>query len=384
MGRIPNGSYNQRVFIQYNLISLCSAGAMMAAFTFVPIFLQDSYVSDFEIGIVTIGYAIMVGLSSWLFGRASDITGQRARYVRVGLATSSLSFLLQIFGTSFVLMLLARGLFGFSMGIFPPALTAYAYEAKGKMGKFSSFGALGWGVGTLGGGLLADVFNIEVVFLYGSGLFAIAFIIAFLWLPERNNVKETHGSITKVVRENFVVYLVMLIRHSAAFAIWTFWPLFLLEIGAGLFEVGLIQFANAFVQFIVMNSLTDRFDSDKLVLIGLILSAVVFALFAAFPYFWIILVLQALLAISWSALYVGALKSVTETSEDRSTAAGLLQSTQSMCAILGPIMGTILILIFETYTSTMVFAAILSAFAVGVFIVFSSPLGEKNKTALTV
>ncbi|MHA2495685.1 MAG: hypothetical protein ACXAEI_09350, partial [Candidatus Hodarchaeales archaeon] len=74
---------------------------------------------------------------------------------------------------------------------------------------------------------------------------------------------------------------------------------------------------------------------------------------------------------------------VTETSEDRSTAAGLLQSTQSMCAILGPIMGTILILIFKTYTSTMVFAAIVSTIAVGVFIVLSSPVGERNKTALT-
>lgn len=378
-----NNSYDQRVFIQYNLISLFSAGAMMAAFTYVPIFLANHSVSDSEIGIITIGYAIMAGISSWLFGRASDLTGRRRTFIRVGLGTSSLSFLLQIFGTSFALMLLARGLFGFSLGIFPPALTAYAYEAKGKMGKFSSFGALGWGVGTLGGGLLADVLNIEVVFLYGSGLFVIAFIIAFLWLPERNHIKETHGSIANVMRENYAVYLVLLIRHSAAFAIWTFWSLFLIEIGAGLFEVGLIQFTNAFVQFIVMNSLVDRFDSEKLVLFGLILSSVVFALFAAFPTLWIILVLQALLAISWSALYVGTLKSVTETSEDRSTAAGLLQSTQSMCAILGPIMGTILILIFKTYTSTMVFAAIVSAIAVGVFIVLSSPIGEKSKTVLT-
>ncbi|MHA2497364.1 MAG: MFS transporter, partial [Candidatus Hodarchaeales archaeon] len=133
MGRTPNDSFDQRVFIQYNLISLFSAGAMMAAFTYVPIFLADHNVSDSEIGIITIGYAIMAGISSWLFGRASDLTGRRKIFIQVGLGTSSLSFLLQIFGTSFALMLLARGLFGFSLGMFPPALTAYAYEAKGKM-----------------------------------------------------------------------------------------------------------------------------------------------------------------------------------------------------------------------------------------------------------
>ncbi|MFQ5976893.1 MAG: MFS transporter [Candidatus Heimdallarchaeota archaeon] len=359
------------VFLQYNFISLLSAGAMMAAFTFVPIFLQENSVSDFKIGIVAIGFAIMAGLSSWLFGRASDLTGRREIFIELGLVASSLSFLLQLFGTSFELMLFARALFGFSSGIFPPALTAYAYEARGRMGKFSSFGALGWGIGSLGGGLLAELLNLEFVFFYGAILFAVAYIIAFFWLPERSRAKSTHGSVGQVLRENYVVYLAMLIRHSAAFAIWTFWSLFLLEIGAGLFEVGLIQFTNAFTQFVVMNLLTDRYESRKLIIAGLILSAIVFVLFATFPIFWIILLLQVLLGISWSALYVGALKSVTETSEDRSTAAGLLQSTQSMCALVGPIIGTILILIFETYTSTMVFAAFISTIAAAVFIVLS-------------
>ncbi|MFX0115667.1 MAG: MFS transporter [Candidatus Hodarchaeota archaeon] len=370
----PTDSFNQNVFLQYNTVSLLSSGSLMVGITFVPIYLAGFDVSDFEIGLIAIGYAVMAAISSWLFGRASDLTGRRKLFIQIGLGASSLSFFLQLFGTSFAVMFFARGLLGFSVGISPPALTAYAYEAKGRMGKFSSFGALGWGVGSLGGGFLAELFDLEIVFFYGAALFVIAYLVTFFFLPERNNAKKTQGSIGKVIRENMAVYLAMLIRHSAAFSIWVFWPLFLLDIGANLFEVGLIQFTNAFTQFVVMNSLTDRYDSRKLVITGLVLSSLTFALFATFPEYWIVLLLNVLLGTSWSALYVGALKSVTETSEDRSTAAGLLQSTLSTCAILGPIMGTILVFIFGTYTSPMVFAAIMTIIALVVFIPISSPL----------
>ena len=371
----------QSVFLQYNSISIFAFGAIMIGFTFVPIFLKDVGASNFEIGVVAISYALMSVISSWMFGRASDVLGQRKIFIEVGLAASSLSFLLQIFGNTFMVMLLARGLLGFSIGIFPPALIAYAYEARGRMGKFASFGSLGWGVGALGGSVIAELLNLEAVFVFGSGLFAIAYVITLLWLPDKRTMKSDHAPVSSVIRENLAVYLAMLIRHSSAFAIWTFWPIFLMDIGASLFEVGLIQSANMLVQFVVMQFIgkyLQHVGNHELVVTGLILSFFVFAGFAIFPEFWIVFLLQVVLGTAWSALYVGSLKSVTETSNEHSTAAGLLRSVQGLSAVLGPIAGTILVFVFSSYTSTMFFAAFMTLIALAVFIPLSS--SEKSES----
>ncbi len=378
-GTMAAGMPKKNVVLQYNAISLLSFGAIMAGFTFVPIFLRESNVSDFEIGLVAIGYALLASVSSWVFGRASDITGRRKSFIQIGLATSAVSFLFQIFGDSFLIMLLARGLLGFSVGIFPPALMAYAYEqgqGEGRMGRFASFGALGWGVGALGGSIIAELINLEAVFIFGAILFFFAFLVAHFYLPAGVNLKieSNSGTTLKVLRENSAIYIVILIRHSSAFAIWTFWPLFLLEIGATLIEVGIIQFTNMTVQFFVMQALgkyAHLFENQDLIVIGLSLSALVFGLFALLPYLWTVLILQALLATAWSTLYVGSLKSVTETSEERSTATGLLRSVLSICAFIGPIVGTGLILLFEEYTITMVYAMVMTILALFTYFILT-------------
>jgi len=70
--------------------------------------------------------------------------------------------------------------------------------------------------------------------------------------------------------------------------------------------------------------------------------------------------LQILLGISWGCTYVGALRAVTESSEEKATAAGIFNSTTSMSAILGPLFATVIVGFSGLYESTMFFAAFMA------------------------
>jgi len=167
------------------------------------------------------------------------------------------------------------------------------------------------------------------------------------------------------------------VRHIGANFIWVTYPLFLMnELGADYFWVGVIYGVNAFSQFLVMGGL-DRFNSTKLVRAGLALSAVTFLLFSLTENFMQIIPLQIVLAASWSALYVGSLKYVTERSPEKATSMGWLQGMISIAGILGPLIGGYLDIEIG-YRYTILIAMILSL--VGLVIFQLSKAREKAKT----
>jgi MFS family permease len=74
-----------------------------------------------------------------------------------------------------------------------------------------------------------------------------------------------------------------------------------------------------------------------------------------------------LLGFSWATLYVGALKLVTENNKERSTASGLLTSMLSLSGAVGPIIAAVIYTIWPGYAPIMIFAAIMSLIAYGLF-----------------
>ena len=81
---------------------------------------------------------------------------------------------------------------------------------------------------------------------------------------------------------------------------------------------------------------------------------------------------QILLGISWAALYVGSLKSLTENNQENATAASLLNSTSSISFIFGPIFAFFIYTFFESYELIMLFAAFFSLVSM-VFWIFGEP-----------
>ena len=357
-------------------IQLLSNMGIFGPVIIVPVILQDQFGASKDlIGLIAGGVAGMGFISSYLFGRASDMYGRRLILV-LGLLLSGFATLLQLTSLlvgGIVFFSLVRLLIGFCAGVFPAALLAYAYGTRsGQMGKFSAYGALGWGIGNLVVGMYGVFY--EGAYMFSAAVLFLSFAIA-LTLPYSKEVKM-HVPLfpASLIRKNASVYTAMLIRRTGASMIWVTYPLFLASIGADNQWIGVIYGVNAFGQFLFM-MLLDRYDPAVLVAVGLVSSGLTFFTFTLVGSFWQILPSQLLLAFSWSCLYVGSLRYVMDRNEEKATVTGLLASTTSISGIIGPVFGGVAATAFG-FKGTIAIASVMAMIALAFFLYELNKSGE--------
>jgi len=346
-----------------NAILMLSDLALSASLIFVPNLAKDLGANDTEIGLITAVYYVSIFLSSFLFGRASDVYNRRL-LLRLGLGISVLTFFLQILAdpslfpfANTLLFAVARGLVGFSLGIFPAALIAHVYESGDTLGRFNSFGALGWSVGTFIAGIISLYWGI---FILSSACFLMAFLISF----KMNEINSPHLKVPffpkKVVRKNWFVYLPFFLRHGGANCIWVIYPLYIASLGGDKFWIGVIYMMNTASQVVVMRY-ADRFREKPLIIAGFVVSLVTFLSFSLAQVFYHLLPMQVLLGVFWACLYVGSLLYLMKHNVEKATSTGILSSVVSLAAVFGSLLGGIIAQIFLDYRATMYAAAILTA-----------------------
>ncbi len=345
----------------------------------VPIILQDTFGASKDlIGIIAGGVAAAGFVSSYIFGRASDVYGRR-RILVYGLLLTTMATLLQwasLFWGGLPFFAGIRLLIGFCSGIFPAALLAYAHDLKStRMGRFSAWGALGWFIGNLTVGAFETGY--EWAYLFCTTILLIAFGVG-LSMPFS---KETGIAVplfpVRLIKRNASVYSAMLIRHTGANMIWVTYPLFLASIGANNLWIGIIYGVNSLGQFFFM-LLLDRYDPAVLVALGLVSSALTFYTFTLAGSYWEILPSQVLLAFAWSCLYVGSLRYVLDRNKEKATVSGLLSSTTSISGILGPVFGGFAATAYG-FKGTIVIATLMSIAALGVFMYELDKSGEFHR-----
>ncbi len=330
-----------------NAMLFLSNASIMMTVIFIPLFADMLGASRLEIGIMGSSYGIALFFSSYLFGRSSDTRDKRL-FLKAGFLIAAASFFMQVFARDAVSLTIIRALCGFAVGIFTAPLIVYNLESGGKMGIFSSYGALGWAVGGGIAGIIAQiaesVFQTDglisywAVFLLSSIFFFISFLIS-INLP-KIPVRKMHVPLfpVELIKKNLWVYISMLLRNTGAFALWIIFPLFLMDLGANKFWIGAIFFVNTFSQFIIMRRLDIKSD-ERLIMGGLLLSALVFFSYSFVTKFYFLIPLQFALAFSYSFVYVGSLLYLTRTNEERTTAVGILNSTISLAMVAGPLLG---------------------------------------------
>ncbi len=348
-----------------DLIRFLTFAAMMATWTYISIFARDLGMSDAEIGFIVASYSLALFLSSFIFGRASDKYGRKL-FLLAGLVLSAIAFFVQTSAQDFLTLLITRVLVGFCLGIYPSSLIAYVHEKKKDMSKFSSFGSLGWAIGSFIAGSVAVYFTITGVFIFSSLLFFLAFLTASRIRFGRHTSIDVPKFPTKIIKKNLPLYTSILIRQSGAHMIWTFWPLYLQSLGADLFWVGVIQMTTSTTQFMFMYTLTGKIKYVTSVAAGLILSSLTFFSFTLAADYWQIIPAQVLLGASWSLMYVGGLRYLMDRNVEKATVSGLLDSVLSFSSIIGPFMATFVIA-FGDYRTTMYLASI---FAIMSFLFF--------------
>lgn len=343
-------------------IEMLSSLALSASLLFIPNLAKDLGANDTEIGIIAAVYYASIFFSSFLFGRASDVYNRKF-LLRLGLGISVLTFFFQILADpSFfpfanpLLLAVARGLVGFSLGMFPAALTAHVYESGNLLGRFSSFGALGWAVGTFIAGLISLYWGI---FLLSSVCFVLAFLISFKMAEVNSPRLEVPFFPKKLLKKNWFVYLPFFLRHFGANCIWVIYPLHIASIGGDKFWIGVIYMVNTASQFVVMR-FADRFRDTALIIAGFLLSFITFLSFTFAQVFYHLLPMQVILGFSWATIYVGSLLYLMKHNVEKATSTGILSSVVSLAAVFGSLIGGVIAQFFG-FTATMYAAAVLTA-----------------------
>ncbi len=254
----------------------------------------------------------------------------KKKVIAIGFLVSCIVFLGHNLIRDTFSLFLFRGLAGIGAGMVPGPLAALAWGSS--FGYFNAIGALGFTLGNFLGGVLKQDL---LIFTFSALLCLFGLTVTF-------RIKDKPERLTvplfpyKIIKKNLNVYVPFLIRHSAAQAIWSIFPLYLIELGTSKFNIGVIYALNPFMQFVFMLGM-DRFKSSQLMEWGLIASAVTFLGYTISPTWQVILVLQVLLGFSWAALYLGSLKQLLENNYEQATASGFLNSVAGLAGIIGPI-----------------------------------------------
>jgi DHA1 family quinolone resistance protein-like MFS transporter len=348
-------------------IQLLTQGAIFSTWMYIVVVAKNELgLDDTSIAYVAAMFAATTFFSNYLFGRASDYYGRRI-FLFIGLSASAVAFLLQIFIFDFWSYLGFRVLTGVCIGIFPAALIAYVHESKRKLGSFSSFGAMGWLVGMIISGVIAQYLFLRSVFLLSSIMFFMAFLISFKLPPIKHKPIRVPLFPKKILKKNLAIYLGVLIRHSGANLMWVFWPLYLQTLGANLLWIGLITAINAISQTVMMYFIIDRIDCKKSIYLGLFLSGATFLSFAFAQNYIQLLPSQIFLGMSWSFMYVGAIIYLNKYNEERGTATGILTSILNLSSLIGSIFAVFLIALFGDYRWIIVCASIMAFTGLVVF-----------------
>jgi MFS family permease len=336
-----------------NLINFLLYFSIELSIIFLPLFGVQLGASDLQVGLIGTCYGAAFMLSSLFFGWRSDTLG-RLPLIRFGTLIAGLAFLVQLLAGNVPLLMLARSFVGFAMGIVAAALVAFAYESANHLGKFSSYGSLGWIAGAMTAGIVKDF---DHLFFLSGILCMVAFLVS-LWLKEEVGQKKKNPDFLGIIRRNSRTYLAIFLRHLGATAVWLIMPLYLASLGAGRYWIGLLWSVNFGAQFIAMRYV-EKFNEYKVFALGQILSILVFLAYGFSNNYRHLIIVQVALGISWSCLYVGALLIVLGGGEDKGTASGIFQSTINLCNALGPFIGGVVAQSIG-YKGVMFFAALIT------------------------
>jgi len=342
------------------------AGISMV-FVFMPLIARGVTKSIFEVGLIVASFSFAQILSEIYFGRHSDKKGTRLKFIRIGFIGCALAFGLHYFANDVTLLLLVRIAAGVASGIMIPAMIAYTYEAnieKKRAATVISFQALGWLAGIAAAGFANDL---KIVFLISAASFLMGLIFT-IKLPNPLQEKEVQPETTKkIISKNRFLFLSLLLRHIGATAVWTIFPLMLMEkLGAELYQISIVYVANTLTAFFIMNLMASKINLPNATKfkIGIGCTAFVFVGLAFITEWWMAMPFMALVGATWGLLFIAGNFHLMD-NNPRSTSTGIFSSTISIATVVGPVIAGSIAFVFD-YVSVMYFAVaiIIVAFAV--------------------
>ncbi len=154
--------------------------------------------TELQVGILFAVFGLVRSTFEIPLGRLSDYVGVRKPFLEVGIFTSAVALYLYSTAGTVAALMTIRAFHGFALAISTPALFALIEgiteqrSRGGSMGFFSTIQTLGWGVGPIVGGVIADVHGVEFTFTVGAVIVALAVVAIHVAVPEVRS-RDDHG-----------------------------------------------------------------------------------------------------------------------------------------------------------------------------------------------
>ncbi len=348
------------------LLNMLENSSLSSVSIFVPILANILTNSYLMVGAIASAYGLAQALSYVYFGRQSDKHDNIVMLVRLGFLASAVSFYMHVLAYDGITLLLLRVSAGIATGIYAGALLSLAHSKGNNSGLagITSFGSLGWLIGSLSSGIIQHVSNnYNLAFIFAGSMFLLGFILSIRLNAGNNNnntridayhnnsdnysrVTKVNDSILHLLKSNSVVYSTFMLRHFGASMTWSIFPIFLNdELKLSSIEIGSIYAINALTQFIfmgkVMGRIVNKHNINPMLLqLGTMLSALVFILYYFATSYLYIIAVQVILGVSWSLLYLGSLINLFNNSNgSKASVSSLLESIISIAVIVGSMLG---------------------------------------------
>jgi DHA1 family tetracycline resistance protein-like MFS transporter len=324
--------------------------------------LEPDYISKY-LGYFMSVYALMQFVCSPILGRLSDRFGRRP-VLLTSLFGSAFDYVIMAFAPSLLILFIGRVISGMT-GAGASVATAYMADISDDSNRSANFGMIGaaFGIGFIIGpaiGGLISHYGPSAPFLAAALLNALNFLFGYFVLPEslapenRRPVAihqlNPFGSLLKVFTTKGIflfvwVFVLLFLAGNVHPAMWSLytetkfgWTS--VQVGISLACVGV---AMAFTQGYLTRILIPKWGDAKALVIGTIIGAVAFAMFAFATQGWmiyLILVPSALQGISNPALQ--SIISGQVPADEQGELQGSLMSLGSLTAVIAPILYTYL------------------------------------------
>jgi MFS family permease len=238
-----------------------------------------------QLGIIYSGISFSRAILSPPIGKLSDKRGRKA-FLIFGLLAYTVISLGYIYAKTAMGLIIVGVLHGAAAAFVLPVAFAYIGDITpiGKEGEYlGTFGIslfIGWAIGPIIGGVIAEFLGYKQAFLTMGMLSFISLVLTFFMLPESENIRKDGNSISyKSLLKDKLLVIVLSVRflHLITISsIVTFVPIFALSINLSLSQIGTILMLNILVMGLLQQpfgKLADRTNRIHMLIIGGIIAS---------------------------------------------------------------------------------------------------------------
>jgi len=255
----------------------------------VPVYAVELGAGGLQVGLIIASFNIARTFIYPVSGRLSDRWGRKP-FITFGLLLYALVSVLYVMATRVETLILVRLLHGMTSVLVAPVAMALVADIAPKnrmglyMGTQNMAVMLGLGAGPVAGGIIRDFFGMQMAFYAMGGLALLTFLGVAVFIPgdrqrERGASRQPPAHFKILLRNRIILGLFLLRFFLAAGqgSVYTFLPLFALQINLTSAQVGIILGVNIFLIALLQRlcgGVADRINPLYMIIAGSLISGI--------------------------------------------------------------------------------------------------------------